>query len=92
VSVPEFLFALELSDPAASDAMLDEVAASVFKHAGFSAADAKEALTALHGALADAARNGAGRCDVQFRAHAGELRIGVSAAGREWHTARRLAP
>jgi hypothetical protein len=88
--VPEFLFALELSDPAACDSMVDEVAASVLKHAGLSAADSEEALTALRAALADAAHSGAPRCDVQFRAQAGELRIGVSAAGREWHTSRRL--
>jgi len=90
VSVPEFLFALELSDAAGCDTMVDEVAASVFKHAGISAAEASEALKALHGAVADAAGRGAVRCDVQFRAQAGELRIGVSAAGHEWHTTRRL--
>lgn len=90
MSAPEFLFALELSDPARCDQMMDEVAASVFKHAGLSTADAGEALASLRSALADASRTGAGRCDVQFRAHAGELSIAVSAAGREWHTTRRL--
>lgn len=91
MSVPEFLFALELSDPAGCDAMLDEVAASVFKHAGFSSIESGDALKALRAAVAEAAAAGAARCDVQFRAHAGELLIGVSAAGHEWHTTRRLA-
>lgn len=90
MSVHEFLFALELSDPARCDQMMDEVAATVFKHAGLSPADAGEALASLRSALANAAEAGSERCDVQFRAHAGELRIAVSAAGREWHTRRRL--
>ncbi len=91
MSVPEFLFALELSDPAGCDTMVDEVAASVFKHAGMSTADSRQTLTALHAALRDAARHGISECSVQFRAHGDELTIGVSAAGHEWHTSRRLA-
>lgn len=92
MSAPEFLFALELSDPARCGAMMDEVAASVFKHAGLSASEAAEALASLRGAIEAASRAGTARCDVQFRARAGELRVDVSAAGHEWHTTRRLAP
>jgi len=85
------MFALELSDPSRFDAMVDEVASSVFKHAGLDGADAAATLAALRAALAGAAHAGARRCDVRFRAHAGELRIAVSAPGHDWQTTRRLA-
>ncbi len=91
MSVPEFVFALELSDSAGCDTMVDEVAASVFKHAGMSTADSSQTLNALHAALGNAARGGVSQCSVHFRALAGELRIEVSAAGHEWHTSRQLA-
>jgi citrate lyase alpha subunit len=87
---PEFLFALELSDPTRFTVMIDEVAASVVKHAGLQTADAADIVAALRGAVADAASAGASSCDVQFRAHAGALELVVSGAGREWHMTRRL--
>jgi len=90
VPAPDFLFSLDVSDPGAFDAMLDEVSASVFRHAGLPPADAAEMMIALRDELAAAASNGASRCGVQFRARAGELRIYVSAGGRQWHTTRRL--
>jgi hypothetical protein len=90
VPAHEFLFALELSDCERFDAMMAEVAVSVFKLAGLSPVDAASTLADLRAALGDAERAGASRCDVRFRAHEGEFLVAVSANGHEWHTTRRL--
>jgi hypothetical protein len=63
--------------------MLTAVAAAVLGHVGY----AGESLAKIGTALHDAAGGGHQRCDVHFRAHAGQLHIVVSSAGRpEWRT------
>ena len=87
----EFLFALELSDEAPFDVMLTQVAAAVSSYAGYAGDGLAEVTALLHEELAAGAAAGHHRCDVQFRAHAGELQITVSYPGRpEWRITRAL--
>jgi hypothetical protein len=84
----EFLFALELSEDARRlDGMLTDVAAAVLGHVGFSGEGVNRITAGLREALAAGAAGRQARCDVAFRAHAGELQIVVSCSGRpEWRT------
>lgn len=83
----EFLFALELSDQAHFDAMLSQVAAAVLGYAGCSGQRLEDMSARLREELTAGPAGSHHRCDVQFRAHAGELLITVSCAGRpEWRT------
>jgi hypothetical protein len=88
----EFLFALHLSDEAGAaetGGMLSDLAHSVLVHAGYAEAVIAEVGGALRAGLARAGV--VGECDVQFRAHAGELEILVSHNGRRiFQTTRRL--
>ena len=87
----EFFFALELSDEAPFDAMLNQVATAVFGYAGYSGQHLTDVAALLRRELAAGAAAGHHRCDVQFRAHDGELQITVSYPGRpEWRIARAL--
>jgi len=91
VSDHEFLFALELSDEPHFDAMLGELAGAVLAHVGYPKAAADELRGVLRGALSAGPVNGDRRCDVRFKAHAGELQIVVTyAGGAEWRTTRAL--
>jgi hypothetical protein len=85
----EFLFALELADDPDGGRMLDEVCAAVLGHVGYAPPAIAEVKSALHDAITQS--NGAGRCDVRFVAHDGELQIVVVRLGAaEWRTTRRL--
>ena len=76
----EFLFALQTSDDGRFDGMLSDLANSVLRHAGYAAAVIDQLGRELRAGVAR--RRTAGDCDVQFRAHAGELEIIVSQGGR----------
>ena len=88
VSDQDFLFALDVSGDPASDQMLADLARTVLGHVGY-AASAIDALTGqLRSALAERVADGKRRCEVRFRAEAGQLEIVVSGAGRaDWRTA-----
>ena len=87
----DFVFALDLSDPAQFDPMVAEVARAVFGHAGYSAEAVAELTAALQSALGKGAAGGRRRCDVRFQARAGELQVAVSFdGGSEWRTSRSL--
>jgi hypothetical protein len=87
----DFLFALELSDEAHFDSMLADLTSAVLVHVGYEAAAIDELRNVLRKALTSGASNGHSRCDVQFRAHAGQLHIAVVyAGGAEWRTTRAL--
>jgi hypothetical protein len=91
VSDHDFVFALDLSDPAQFDSMVAEVARAVFGHAGYAAGDVAEVTAALQGALAKGAAGGRRRCDVRFQAHAGELQVTLLFdGGSAWRTSRPL--
>ena len=83
----DFLFALDVSGDPESDQMLAEVARTVLGQCGY-ATSAVDALAGeLHVALADRISDGRRRCEVRFRAEAGQLEIVVAGAGRpEWRT------
>ena len=83
----DFLFALDVSGDPESDQMLAEVARTVLGHVGY-ANSAIDALTnELRAALAERVSDGKRRCEVRFRAEAGQLQIVVAGAGRpEWRT------
>lgn len=83
----DFLFALDVSGDPESDQMLAEVARTVLGHVGC-AHSAIDALTGkLRAALAERVSDGNRRCEVRFRAEAGQLQIVVAGAGRpEWRT------
>ena len=90
MSAKEFLFALELSGDPDSETMLSDLAGAVLAFLGYSHAAAEELRGALRRALRDCRSKDARRCEIQFRAHAGELQIAVSHAGGKWRTARPL--
>ena len=86
-----FLFALELSDEASFDRMLNDVAKAVFVHLGIARADIDALAAELRGALGDAARAGHRRCELRFRVQDAELEVVVtSGGGAAWRAARRL--
>ena len=88
----EFFFALDVSDEASFDVMLNQVAAAVLGYAGCSG-DRLTALAASVRAELKAAAGATRPCRVQFQAHAGRLLITVSCAGRpEWHTTHAFPP
>jgi hypothetical protein len=85
----EFLFALEMADDPDSSRMLDELCAAVLGHVGYAPPAIAEVNRDLRAAITQG--NGAGRCDVRFVAHSGELQIIVVRVGAaEWRTTRRL--
>ena len=88
MSEQDFFFALDVSGDPADDQMLADLARTVLGHVHY-ASSAIDALTGeLRRALADrVASDGTRRCEVRFRAAAGQLEIVVSGAGRaEWRT------
>lgn len=87
MSEQDFFFALDVSSDPESDQMLTEVASTVLGHIGY-AGSAIAALTGqLRTALAGRVANGKRRCEVRFRAEAGELEIVVAGAGQaDWRT------
>ncbi len=83
----DFLFALDVSGGPESDQMLGEVARTVLGHVGY-ASSAIDALAGqLHTALAERVSGGTRRCEVRFRAEAGQLQVVVAGHGvPEWRT------
>jgi hypothetical protein len=87
----EFVFSLELSDEPHFDSMLADLTAAVLVYVGYQGPVIDELRDVLRQALATGSSNGQQRCDVQFRAHHGELQIAVAfAGGGEWRTTRAL--
>ena len=87
----DFLFALDLSDEAHFDRMLQDLARVVLRYVGFDAPSADAVTGEVRSALAAGAADGNSRCDVRFQAGGGALRISVTfGAGRRWELARTL--
>jgi hypothetical protein len=85
------MFALDLSDRARFDQMIDDVARNVLGHVGYGSETTGDLVALLRAALSPGGAPGPHRCRVQFSAHAGELHIVVSdVGGREWRTRRPL--
>jgi hypothetical protein len=90
VSDHDFVFALDLSDPAQLDSMLAEVARAVFVHVGYSAEATGELTAALRSAVIETT-SAKRRCAVRFEAGAGQLQMTVSCdGGGEWRASRPL--
>ena len=88
MSDQDFLFALDVSGDPESDQLVADLARTVLGHVGY----ANSAIDALSGelrvALARRPSHWKRRCEVRFRAGAGQLEIVVAGAGRaEWRTA-----
>ena len=82
----DFFFALEFSSQGAPSALIEELAANVFRHVGCAAERAEGLRQAIEQA-AEAPGEGVRRCDVQFRAGNGKLDVLVSSnGGRVWQT------
>ena len=83
----DFLFALDVFGDPDSDQMVAELARTVLGHVGY-ANSAIDALSReLRLALAERVAGEKRRCEVRFRAGAGQLEIVVAGAGRaEWRT------
>ena len=86
----DFVFALDLSNPAQFDSMLGELARAVCAHVGYSAETAGELAAALQGALHKAGAAGREKCAVRMEAQSGELQMVVTYRGGEWRTSRSL--
>jgi len=87
VSDQDFVFALDVSGDSASDQMVADLARTVLGHVGY----ANSAIAALSGelraAFAEHRFDGTGRCEIRFRASAGQLEIVVAGPGRaDWRT------
>jgi len=90
VSDHDFVFALDLSDPAQLDSMLIEVARAVFVHVGYTAEASRELTAALRSAVIETTSSGR-RCAVRFQAAAGQLQMTVACdGGGEWRASRPL--
>ena len=83
MAVHDFAFALALSGHLLDSELLTEVLRTVLSHAGYGG-DTLERL--VRQVDVKAAGSPPLPCRVRFEAHAGELQIVVSQAGREWRT------
>jgi hypothetical protein len=91
VSDQDFVFALDVSGDPESDQMVADLARTVLGHVGYASSAIGAVIGELRTALADRLVAGNGRCEVRFRAAAGQLEIVVAGAGRaEWRTTRPL--
>jgi hypothetical protein len=91
VSDHDFLFALDLSDERHFETMLGTLADTVLKYIGYQPAAVDELCGAIKQALTAGNVNGHSRCDVRFRAQAGELVVTIAYPGRdEWRATRPL--
>lgn len=80
-------FTLEFSSQGAPASLIEALAGQVFQHVGCASPPAAELSAALDKAAGSGTFGGAGRCDVQLRAHGQTLDILVSAnGGRIWQT------
>jgi hypothetical protein len=81
----EFFFALELSSQGAPPALVEDLAASVFRHVGCAQQEVEGLSAAVEQAVEPGTAAGVRRCDVQFRARNGKLEVLVSSnGGRVW--------
>jgi hypothetical protein len=88
VSEQDFFFAVDVSGDPESDQMVADLARTVLSHAGYAGSAIAALNSELRAALAERLNDGKGRCEVRFRAGAGQLEIVVAGAGRdEWRTA-----
>jgi len=87
----EFVFALHLSERGGFDEMLGDLASSVLRHAGYPETDIAGLGDEMRAGVAKAGMAGA-EYDVEFLAHAGELRIVVSCDGRRVFSTSRPLP
>ncbi len=77
----EFVFTVHLSEDRRFDEMLGDLTRTVMRHAGYADAAIAAVSSELTRGVADARARVAG-CDIEFRAHAGELVIVVTQGGR----------
>jgi hypothetical protein len=91
VSLPDFFFALDLSDQSQAERMMNDVIASILRHAGYDAKASADIGGELRRALADGVTQGGHHCDVKFQAHDGTLSMSILFdRGSAWHAKRRL--
>lgn len=89
--VPDFFFSLEFSDKASFSRMIDDLSSSVLRHAGFGPDAVADIAASLGAAIDRAAASGSDRCQVEFTAHGGELRMAVACGGAgDWRESRPL--
>jgi hypothetical protein len=92
VSHPEFLFAVNLSDDAAFDSMLRDLARAICDHLGLPRGACDGLVADMAGERARAAAAGRRHADVRFTSHAGELEIVVVYDdGAQWRRACSLS-
>ncbi len=83
----DFLFALEVSCQGAPATLVEDLALNIFRHVGCDPERADGLRGAVERAAEPSALGGVRRCDVQFRAHDGQLDVLVSSnGGRVWQT------
>lgn len=87
MSPHDFYFALEFSSQGIPAALVEDLAAHVFRYAHCGEAAMPGLTDAIEQAVANTAAGGHSRCDLQFRAQNGTLEILVlSNGGRIWQT------
>jgi hypothetical protein len=87
VSEQDFVFALDVSGAPDSDQMVADLARTVLGHVGYANSAAAALSAELRHALAERLSDPKRRCEIRFRAAAGQLEIVVGGAGRaEWRT------
>ncbi|MFN7914567.1 MAG: hypothetical protein U0Q55_04460 [Vicinamibacterales bacterium] len=80
-------FTLEFSSQGTPVPLIEALAGQVFQYVGCTETPAAELAAALEKAAGSGTFGGAGRCDIQLRAHGQTLDILVSAnGGRIWQT------
>ena len=83
----DFFFAIEFSSQGAPAALVEDLAASVFRHVGCAQEHVEGVRAALEQAVEPGAAGGTRRCDVQFRARNGNLEVLITSnGGRVWQT------
>ncbi len=86
----EFVFDVRLDDVSRFGELVNELATSVLRHAGYPPTAAVDVLADVQGAVAGAPAADRS-CEVQFRASRGELHVVLTYAdGRVWRLARPL--
>jgi hypothetical protein len=91
VPPPDFFFALDLSDQSHFERMMNDVTASILRHAGFDAKAAADIADELRRALGDGVKRGGHHCDVTFQAIDGTLSMSIAFDhGAKWQAARPL--
>jgi hypothetical protein len=81
VAAADFTFSLHLAEGVRFDEMLRDLTHTVLRHVGYSADAISRIVDDMKTRVAAGRRRGIG-CDVEFRAHDGELEILVSQGGQ----------